>query len=50
MSSGSRLYRVVVSDQATTNPTFAAEVLFEDPSHDAFTDLAADWQWIAGGG
>jgi hypothetical protein len=50
MSSGSRLYRVVASDQATTNPTFAAEVLFEDPSHDAFTDLAADWQWIAGGG
>jgi hypothetical protein len=50
LSSGSRLYRVVVSDQPTTNPTFAAEVLFEDPSHDPFTDLAADWQWTVGGG
>jgi Tol biopolymer transport system component len=50
MSSGSRLYRVEISDQPTMNPTFAAEVLFEDPYHDANTDLAADWQWIAGGG
>jgi hypothetical protein len=49
MSSGSRLYRVAVSDQPTTNPTFAAEVLFEDPAHDPSTDLAADWRWIAGG-
>jgi WD40 repeat protein len=49
MSSGPRLYRVAVTEAQTSNPTFSAQLLLEDPSHDPSVDLDADWQWITDG-
>jgi hypothetical protein len=43
--SGTQLLRVVVTDQPTLNPVFAAGVLV-----DGATDIGADWQWLADAG